>query len=40
MPVPASVLPLATLTKGSLPELEKAYVVKIEADWKTAVLQK
>jgi len=35
-----SVLPFAALTKGALPELEKPYVVKIEGDWKTNVLQK
>jgi len=40
VPVSPSVLPLGELTKNALPELEKAYVVKIEQDWKTNVLQK
>ena len=40
VPVSPSVLPLADLTKNALPELEKAYVVRIEQDWKTNVLQK
>jgi len=40
VPLSPSVLPYAALTKGALPELEKPYVVKIEGDWKTNVLQK
>ncbi len=40
VPVSPSVLPFADLTKNAQPELEKAYVVKIEGDWKTNVLQK
>jgi len=40
IPLSPSVLPFADLTKNALPELEKAYVVKIEQDWKTNVLQK
>jgi len=40
VPLSPSVLPFAALTKNALPELEKPYVVKIEGDWKTNVLQK
>jgi len=40
IPVSPSVLPFTELSKNSQPELEKAYVVKIEQDWKTNVLQK
>lgn len=40
VPVSPSVLPLATLTAHAQPELASGYVTRIEADWKTHVLQK
>jgi len=40
VPVSPSVLPLAELTRNAVPELSSTYVSRIEADWKTNVLQK
>jgi putative spermidine/putrescine transport system substrate-binding protein len=40
VPISPSVLPLAALTRNVQPELASGYVTRIEADWKTHVLQK
>jgi len=40
VPVSPSVLPLAELTRNAVPELSSTYASRIEADWKTNVLQK
>ena len=40
VPVPASVLPLAELTRNAQPELAAGYVNRLEKDWTATVLQK
>jgi putative spermidine/putrescine transport system substrate-binding protein len=40
VPISPSVLSLAALTRNVQPELASGYVTRIEADWKTHVLQK
>ena len=40
VPISPSVLPLTALTRNAQPELASGYVTRIEADWKTHVLQK
>jgi len=40
VPVSASVLPLAGLTRNAQPELASGYITRLEKDWKTQILQK